>query len=182
MNLIEKNIIISKTKQWILDVVIGCNFCPFAAKEVKKDSVYYEVLENLETEKVLEKVFETCSYLDTHEEIETSLLILSNCFTNFDEYLVLVELAEDLLAEYNYDGIYQIASFHPQYLFSGSNEKDPSNYTNRSPYPMLHFLREDSIRKAVDSYPNIEDVPKRNIKFTQEKGLEFMVQQLRNLD
>jgi hypothetical protein len=85
-------------------------------------------------------------------------------------------LAESLLEKEDYEGIYQMASFHPEYLFAGSTNEDPSNYTNRSPYPMLHFLRESSITKAVDSYPGIDDVPQRNIAFTKEKGLLYMQQ------
>lgn len=175
MNLIEKKIVIDKTKQWILDVVIGCNFCPFAAREIKRNSIYYEVLNDVTVEKVLHSTIDMFYYLDKNEEKETSLLILNNCFENFIDYLDLLELVDQLLIENNYGGIYQVASFHPTYLFEGSNEKDPANYTNRSPYAMLHFLRENSISKAVDSYENIDEIPKKNIAFTHKKGLQYMI-------
>ena len=90
-----------------------------------------------------------------------------------DEEDILDLLAYNLEKE-GYEGVYQIASFHPQYLYAGSTEIDPSNYTNRSPYPMLHFLREESVSRAVDTHPNIDDVPEQNIAFTQEKGLRYM--------
>ncbi|MBC7866754.1 MAG: DUF1415 domain-containing protein, partial [Gloeobacteraceae cyanobacterium ES-bin-316] len=106
--------------------------------------------------------------------IETSLLILPDSFQGFEDYLQLVALAESLLEKEEYDGIYQLASFHPKYLFAGSNEMDPSNYTNRSPYPMLHFLREDSVSIAVDNHTDIDAVPEQNIAFTQEQGLGYM--------
>lgn len=175
MNLIEKKIVIDKTKQWILDVVIGCNFCPFAAREIKRNSIYYEVLNDVTVEQVLHSTIDMFYYLDKNEEKETSLLILNNCFENFIDYLDLLELVDQLLIEHKYDGIYQVASFHPQYLFEGSNNDDPANYTNRSPYAMLHFLREDSISKAVDSYENIDEIPKKNIAFTHKKGLQYMI-------
>ena len=170
--------IITQTKKWITHVVVGCNFCPFAARELIKGSIHYEVLENADTQKVLEAVAAAMQQLDNEPNIETTLLILSFSFFNFDEYLDLLEDAETLLEKEGYEGIYQVASFHPAYLFAESTEDDPSNYTNRSPYPMLHFLREDSVSKAVDSYPNINEVPERNIKFAHEKGLLYMQQLL----
>ena len=178
MNYPDKATIIQQTKKWIIDVVIGCNFCPFAAKEIKRDTIQYEVLTDATTTTALQAVMTTMYQLDAAKHIETSLLIFPGSFESFEEYLHLLELAERLLAKEKYEGIYQIASFHPMYLFAGSNENDPSNYTNRSPYPMLHFLREESLSKAIDSYPDIDEVPNRNIAFTREKGLRYMQQLL----
>ncbi len=170
--------IIAETKKWIADVVVGCNFCPFAAKELKRGSIYYEVLAGASTTTTLEAVFILLRLLDDNNNIETAFLILPDSFLSFDVYLSLVERAEQMLGKENYEGIYQVASFHPQYLFAGSTNDDPSNYTNRSPYAMLHFLRENSVSKAVDSYPAIHEVPERNIAFTKEKGLRYMQQLL----
>ena len=178
MNYPDKATIIQQTKKWIIDVVIGCNFCPFAAKEIKRDTIQYEVLTDATTTTALQAGMTTIYHLDAAKHIETSLLIFPGSFELFEEYLHLLELAEKLLVKEKYEGIYQIASFHPKYLFTGSNENDPSNYTNRSPYPMLHFLREESLSKAIDSYPDIDEVPNRNIAFTREKGLRYMQQLL----
>ena len=172
------DIIIEQTRKWITDVVVGCNFCPFAAKELKRGSIHYEVLTGATTVTTLETVMTLVDQLDSNSTIETSLLILPGSFLLFDEYLQLLKMAERLLAKEKYEGVYQIASFHPKYLFAGSTEDDPSNYTNRSPYPMLHFLREDSVSKAIDSHPDVHEVPKRNIAFTKEKGLHYMQQLL----
>jgi hypothetical protein len=114
--------------------------------------------------------------LDSDDSIETTLLILPGSFLLFNDYLNMLDKAETLLDKENYSGIYQMASFHPEYLFAGSNNEDPSNYTNRSPYPMLHFLRESSITRAVDSYPGIDEVPQRNIAYAKNKGLLYMQQ------
>jgi len=79
-----------------------------------------------------------------------------------------------LLKDLGYEGVYQLASFHPEYRFEGAEPDAPSNYTNRSPYPMLHILRESSIELALENYPNPDIIPKRNIQLTQELGLEIM--------
>ncbi len=171
--------IIAQTKKWVTDVVVGCNFCPFAAKEVKKDSIYYEVLHDATIKNVLDAVMAAMHQLDADDSIETSLLILPGSFKSFDDYLQLLELSESLLAKENYEGIYQIAGFHQDYLFAGTTNDDPSNYTNRSPYPILHFLREDSVSIAVDSYAGIDEISPRNIAFTKLKGLLYMQQLLK---
>ena len=172
----ETEQVITATKNWVSNVVVGCNFCPFAAKEVKKGSIHYIVLDQATLKTTLEAVVRAMLQLDKDDSIETTLLILPGSFLLFNDYLNMLDKAETLLDQENYSGIYQMASFHPTYLFAGSNNEDPSNYTNRSPYPMLHLLRESSITKAVDSYPGIDDVPQRNIAYTKTKGLLYMQQ------
>ncbi|HMC87200.1 MAG TPA: DUF1415 domain-containing protein, partial [Chitinophagaceae bacterium] len=89
-------------------------------------------------------------------------------------YLELVRLAEKLLKQEGYQGIYQVASFHPLYCFAGAPADDPANYTNRSVYPMLHLLREESVEQAIANYPNPEKIPERNILFARSKGIAYM--------
>lgn len=170
--------IIAHTKKWIIDVVVACNFCPFAAREVKRGSIHYEVLHDASAENAMEAALKIMQLMDADAGTETALLILPNDFENFEDYLDLVETANALLEENDYEGIYQVASFHPDYLFAGAPADDPSNYTNRSPYPMLHFLREESVSKAIDSHPDIDDVPYKNIQFAKDKGLTYMQQLL----
>jgi uncharacterized protein len=177
MNYPDTNTILLQTKKWITNVVIGCKFCPFAAKEVLNETIQYKVIVDAGETTVLQTALGMMQDLDNNTGIETSFLILpGKNFTFFDQYLKLVELVNNLLAKKKYEGIYQVASFHPAYLFDGSTGDDPSNYTNRSPYPMLHFLREASISKVIDSYPGVNDIPARNIAFTKEKGLLYMQQ------
>ncbi|MBK6995370.1 MAG: DUF1415 domain-containing protein [Lewinellaceae bacterium] len=166
--------VIAQTTQWINSVVIGCNFCPFAAKAVLRKSIRYVVLQETTLESALETLVDELNFLDRTEDIETTLLIFPKHFADFEDYLDLVELAENLSIEQGYEGVYQIASFHPDYCFEGADADDPANYTNRSPYPMLHLLREDSISKALDHYIDPEGIPERNIAFAQEKGLRYM--------
>jgi len=166
--------IIAQTKKWITDVVIGCNFCPFANKVVKQNAVHYCVEFSEKATMCLETFLSELKILDENISLDTSFIILPKGFEDFGSYLSLVNLAERTLKKNDYEGIYQVASFHPFYLFAGSSESDAANYTNRSIYPMLHILREASIDKALKHYSNPEDIPNTNIAFAKEKGLPYM--------
>ena len=166
--------IIEQTKKWISDVVVRCNFCPFAAKVVKQQTIYYQVESSGDVATCLAALLQQAKQLDDEKNIETGFLILPYSFGDFDDYLDLVSKAEQLLKKNGYEGIYQLASFHPLYRFAGSSETDAANYTNRSVYPMLHLLREESIDKALEQYNSPENIPERNINFTREKGLVYM--------
>jgi len=166
--------IIERTKKWIIDVVIGCNFCPFAANVVKQKTIYYKVEESTEMDVCLDSFVLEMKRLNNDATTETSFLIFPNAFQKFDDYLDLLSVAEDRLKRNGYEGVYQVASFHPLYLFANSDESDPANYTNRSIYPMLHLLREESIDKALENYISPESIPVRNINFAREKGLAYM--------
>lgn len=165
---------ITHTSNWIKNVVIGCNFCPFAAKALIKKSVRYVVVENTDFKTALTTLAKEFEFLSDNLNIETTFIIFSEGFTDFLQYLDLVDKGERLLTKEDYDGVYQLASFHPQYLFAGSTENDPANYTNRSPYPMLHILREDSITKALENFDDPDSIPDKNIDFAKTKGMEYM--------
>ena len=137
--------VIEQTKKWINDVVIGCNFCPFAAKVVKQGSIHYQVEVDVDLKKAVASFLQEAKRLDEDDNIETIFLIFPNSFEKFDDYLDLVELAEKAIVKNGYEGIYQVASFHPLYTFASSTKEDAADYTNRSIYPMLHLLREASI-------------------------------------
>ncbi|MBL7934864.1 MAG: DUF1415 domain-containing protein [Bacteroidia bacterium] len=166
--------IIEQTTNWIKSVVIDCNFCPFAAKALIKKTIRYIILSDITVKDSLLALKEELNYLETDTEIETSFIIFTNDYKEFDDYLDLVKKAERLLTKENYDGVYQIASFHPNYCFAGEDENDPANFTNRSIYPMLHILREESLTKALSLYPNPELIPQHNIDFARKKGLQYM--------
>lgn len=165
---------ILQTKKWIQEVVIGCYFCPFAAAAVKQNNLHYTV-ENSSSDAICHQaVLTELIRLDQNKEIETSFLLFTHSFDQFDDFLIMLRKAELMLKNKNYAGIYQIASFHPAYLFNHSLETDPANYTNRSPYPMLHFLREKSIKAVLKDFNDIDQVPVRNIDFARTKGLAYM--------
>lgn len=164
--------IIRQTKKWVVDVVIGLNFCPFAAKPYHAGRIRYKVLRAPGLRPLLEACMEEARLLDQNQEIETTLLILPP--VDFEGFLDNLELCEALLCDQGYEGVYQLASFHPAYQFDGTGEEDPGNFTNRSPYPMLHFLRESSISHAVDTYPEVNEIPGRNRKRAREMGVQSM--------
>ncbi|WP_040729185.1 DUF1415 domain-containing protein [Thiocapsa marina] len=166
--------VVARTKKWISEVVMGCRMCPFAAKEFNRGAIHYRVLIDSDMEACLEAFLEECLRLDEDPSIETTLLILPGALPDFDDYLELVAMAEDLLEAKGYEGQYQVAGFHPDYRFADAPEDDPANYTNRSLYPMLHLLREESIEHVLDRYPDADAIPERNIAFAREKGLDYM--------
>lgn len=170
--------VIQHTKNWVGEVVIGLNLCPFAARPFEEDRIDYIVAQSDQTEQHLQQLADCFSRLDKHSNIETILLILPQTYETFDDYLELLHLANLLLEELNYSGHYQLASFHPDYQFEASEVSDASNFTNRSPYPMLHVLREDSIEKAIHSYKNVDEIPQNNIKKLREIGYDKMQQTL----
>jgi len=176
----DKNII-QQTKRWIEDIVIGLNLCPFAAQPFNDNRIEYIVSDNNEIEKDLQELAICFSILDNRVSIETILLIFPQAYKNFDDYLEILYLANLLLEDLKLSGTYQLASFHPDYHFEGSAIDDASNFTNRSPFPMLHILRERSIERAIKSYNHIETVPRNNIKNLREIGFNVMQQTLKDI-
>lgn len=164
--------IISASQAWLNHFVIHYNICPFARREQEKNSIRYLVLEGDDTEQHLEALIVEAEHLNHHPASETSLLIFSDGYQDFDDFLDLVAIADDLLIDQGYEGVYQLASFHPDYCFADASPDDAANYTNRSPYPMLHIIREASIEKALTKYPDPEQIPERNMQLTRELGSE----------
>ncbi|MGY6277605.1 DUF1415 domain-containing protein [Methylomonas sp. MgM2] len=166
--------VISATRAWLKSFIIAYNICPFASREHQRNSIRYRVARPENLENAVQILIEECVYLDANPETETTLLIFPEMFDDFEDYLDMVAIADRLLIVQNYEGIYQLASFHPDYRFETEveDQEDPAHYTNRSPYPMLHIIREDSIERALENYPDSDNIPARNIKLTRELGLK----------
>jgi hypothetical protein len=169
-------------KNWLEQIVIKHDFCPFAKKELLRDSIRYYVNESSNTEDTLQQLINECVFLDQHTETETTLFIIPEGFNDFDDFLDLVAIANALLEEQHYFGIYQLANFHPNYCFHGSDNDDPANYTNRSPYPVLHLIREGSLERAVANHPDPEGIPERNIHHARKLGLKQLQAELKKCD
>jgi len=163
--------IIQETTNWLKSVVIHFNFCPFAKRELDSNRIRFSVCHATQLETFLEVLIQECEYLDTHSDTETTLLISPYAFMEFDDYLIALELAQALLETQGYDGTYQLASFHPDYCFDNSDNNDPANYTNRSPYPMIHILREASLESALEHFEQPELIPEHNIENAREAGI-----------
>ena len=166
--------IIQATQKWVETIVVGMNLCPFAKREVVKNRVRYTVSEATVLEQLLTELKAELELLNTDTSIETTLLIHPSMLQDFYDYNDFLELADALLVDMDLDGIYQIASFHPDYQFGGTDFDDAENYTNRSPYQMLHLIREASLEKAVANYPNPDNIPQRNINLMNELGVDQM--------
>lgn len=166
------------TKEWLDEIVIGLNICPFAKKEFVNNTIHYHLSKTERVKTALHEFIEQCRYLQNHEELETTLIIYGNGFRGFARYLDLVDYANDLLVDSGFEGIFQIASMHPEYCFDGEDYDNASNFTNRSPYPIIHIIRETSMSRVLSVYNEPEKIPENNIKLTQEKGTNFFQQVL----
>src|SRR5690606_14717198 len=173
--------ITAQTKAWVDQVIVQFNLCPFARREVEQQTIHYQVETSADTAEQLQALVKLTQQLDAQPDIATALLILPNGVNDFDDYLDLVDYAERLLELEGYDGVYQLATFHPHYQFADSDADDAANYTNRAPYPMLHVLREDSVASALASYTKPERIPERNIDFARQKGADFFAKILEDI-
>ncbi|WP_286232546.1 DUF1415 domain-containing protein [Thalassotalea sediminis] len=181
MNKLTAQQAVNMTRQWLEQVVIGLNFCPFAKKEFINNTIQFHVCQSSKFTATLEEFIQQVEKLAEKSDIETTLFILSTGFDDFDAYLSLVDYANDLLVECGYEGVFQIATFHPDYLFDGEDESSASHYTNRSPLPILHILREESLAKAIASYKTPEKIPENNVMLANEKGTSFFEQTLASI-
>ncbi len=160
--------VIDETNQWIEKIVIKHQFCPFAAKPYFSQNIGYQIIIKPELSRFANHFLEALHALDQSEEPETTLLIFPDSVDDFYDYLDLLADAEDLIIDHDYEGIYQLASFHPHYQFAGTTADDVTNKTNRSPYPIIQILREDGITRALENYPNPEAIPERNMAKARE--------------
>lgn len=163
---------IQVTKNWIELFVIGYNLCPFAKLPFVQDRIRYRVTDAKEEEELAEILIQEALFLSeaSPEVVETTLIIHPRILEDFSAYLDFLVRAEWLLQQSGLEGVIQVASFHPEYQFEGTEMEAPENYTNRSPYPMLHLLREESIESALRHYEHPEKIPERNIGTMRRLG------------
>ena len=166
--------VISATKIWLDKAVIGLNLCPFAKSVQVKDQIRYFVSEATTPEDLLKDLIAELELLAeaNPEKIDTTLLIHPYVMTDFLDYNDFLDVADATLEELELDGILQVASFHPQYQFADTEVDDMGNFTNRSPYPTLHLLREESIDKAVAAFPDAELIYEKNIQTLHALNVE----------
>lgn len=165
-------IIISKTQEWLEKAVIGLNLCPFAKSVHVKKQIRYVVSSATTEEALLEELMTELRHLqDTSPELlDTTLLIHPYVLTDFLDYNDFLDAVDIATAEPEFNDEFQVASLHPQYQFAGTEIDDIENYTNRSPYPTLHLLREVSVDRAVDAFPDADRIPDANIETLKKLG------------
>jgi uncharacterized protein len=163
---------IADTQRWVERAVIGLNLCPFAKAVVARGQVRYVLSEATTPEALLETLGAELALLrDTPAEtIDTTLIVHPHVLADFLDYNDFLDLADALGAELDLEGVLQVASFHPQYQFAGSAPDDVDNCTNRSPWPTLHLLREDSVARAVAAFPDPDAIVDRNIATLRQLG------------
>ena len=174
----DSEAIIAGTRRWLDTFVVQMGLCPFAAAPLAAGRVRFVVTGAGSQEALLEALQGEITRLDGDEQIETTLLIHPQVLQDFLDYNDFLDLADALLVDAERDGVYQVASFHPDYQFAGTAPSAAENYTNRSPYPMLHLLREDSVDRAVASGIDTNDVPVRNVQQMNRLGESALAQLL----
>jgi uncharacterized protein len=164
--------VIAATRHWLEVAVIGLNLCPFAKAVHVKRQIRYAVTQASGVDELLDVLRDELSLLAKADanEIDTTLLIHPQALTDFIDYTAFLRQADRLLRRQGHEGILQIASFHPAYEFAGSDPDDIENCSNRSPFPMLHLLREDSLERAVAAFPDAGEIYQRNIETLRRLG------------
>ncbi len=155
----------SEVKRWLEDVVVGLNLCPFAKKPLRSGQVRFCMSAADNETDLLADLLVELQRLDATPvaELETTLLIIPQQLHDFSDFNQFLNLCDWLLERHEYTGVYQLATFHPDYQFAGTFAGDVENLTNRAPYPILHLLREESLEKALANYVNPESIPEANI-------------------
>lgn len=157
---------IADTKKWIETFVIQHNLCPFAKKPYLQNTIRYEIYEGTDWEELGIRFQNEALYLKNTPKstTETTILIIPNALNDFNDYLDFLAFANRLIFALRLDGVLQIASFHPDYQFDGTTKEDVTNFTNRSPFPLLHLLRAESVEGALAHYAEPESIPERNME------------------
>ena len=163
-----------KTRRWLERAVIGLNLCPFAKAVYVKNQVRIVISDATTERALLEELGEELARLrDTPaDQIDTTLLVHPQVLQDFLDYNDFLDNADAMVDVLDLEGVLQVASFHPDYQFAGTQPDDAENLTNRAPYPILHLLREDSIARAVEVYPDPDAIIERNMATMQDLGVE----------
>ncbi|MEN8170843.1 MAG: DUF1415 domain-containing protein [Pseudomonadota bacterium] len=176
----ETEVIIARTRCWVERAVVALNLCPFARKPVEGEQVRYVVSSARDEEALLIEMQQELEMLRESDPvmIETTVLIHPWVLNDFYDYNDFLGVVDAFLDDAGYSGEFQVASLHPQYQFAGTELEDAENYTNRSPYPVLHLLREEFLEKAILSYARPDKIPERNIRTMEKIGADKMREML----
>ncbi|STX52690.1 Protein of uncharacterised function (DUF1415) [Legionella busanensis] len=173
--MIQADLIIQQTKNWITSFIIPLKLCPFAKYVIDQNTIRFSISQAPNKQLALADLRNEIINLESNKTIETTIVIFPELFKDFLTYLDFTAFAEKKLIKKQYEGIYQFATFHPDYCFADAESQDVTNYTNRSPYPLVHILREESIEQAIAFYGNTEEIPLNNIALLRKLGLEKVI-------
>lgn len=172
--------IVFTVQRWVKNIVVDLNLCPFAGHELRNNKIRFAVTESSTVEQLLGAMAAELNRLSEDPAIETTLLIHPRVLQDFLDYNQFLDIAEELLRQMGLKGVYQIASFHPDYQFADTAIDDAENHTNRSPYPLLHILREESLERSIAAYPDVDNIPVRNIEHMNSLGREELQKLMRD--
>lgn len=164
-----------RIQQWVRGFVIDLELCPFAKHVIDNESVRYKVSKADDPLVLLSELEAELILLQQNQDIATSLLIAPFLFDEFEDYLDFLDKAQYLLEESQLIGIFQLASFHPHYRFLDTAQDALENFSNRSPYPIIHILREIQVEKAIDAYGDTSSIPMRNISVLQAISRDTLI-------
>jgi hypothetical protein len=176
--------VVEHTRRWISSFVIGLGLCPFARQVFDAGRVHYAVSHARDETSLLNDLASELHLLgaSSSSQIETTLLIHPHVLGNFLDYNDFLGAVDDLLQDLRLSGTIQVASFHPQYRFAGTEVNAAENYTNRPPYPMLHLLRETSVSRAAGASDELLEIPRRNVEMLRNLGRKHILKMLEDLD
>ncbi|MFT5695485.1 MAG: hypothetical protein ACI9QQ_001463 [Myxococcota bacterium] len=173
--------VLRETLKWVDDIVVGMGLCPFAGASIKADGLRLTLCAATGIDGLCRVLIDELIFLQSREgeAYDSSLLVHPNVLTDFAAFNEFLGMCEDILVGLSLEGEFQIASFHPDYCFADADKDDVGNYTNRSPYPTLHLLREASITKAIADYPDPASIPEKNVEKLEALGAVAMQGKLR---
>ena len=161
-----------RCRRWVERVVVGLGLCPFAAPVIDGERLRFAVCEHADLASMLHFIVEEIDWLEDLDGPQTTLVIFPSGIDDFERFLDLVAAAEDVIEKVGKSTAFQLAHFHPDYVFAGTEHEEPSNLTNRSPAPMLHLLRCEDVAEAVAQHPDPDGIPQRNIDLMRNLGVE----------
>lgn len=172
-----------QTRAWLADFVVGLNLCPFARPVFESSALRVAVCDRRESPDLVRAFLMELDLLQSRpeEEIATTLLVFSGALASFDDYLDFLAQAQDLLEQAGLEGLLQLASFHPDYLFEGEDPATTGHYSNRSPWPTIHFIREDMLSRVLGEFPDPEAIPARNMQTLADIGVDELRRRVRLL-
>jgi hypothetical protein len=166
------------TQQWVEAIVVGLNLCPFAAPEVRNQSIRYVASHAASLEEATQDFLAELQIIQKSDESElsTSLVNFTDTAVEFETFLDLLDMCQSALESAGLEGVFQLASFHPQYCFAGVDPDDITNWTNRAPFPTIHIIREGQMSRVLVHYKTPEEIPERNMALMEKLGREGLIE------
>lgn len=166
------------TQQWVEAIVVGLNLCPFAAPEVRNQSIRYVASHAASLEEATQDFLAELQIIQKSDEsdLSTSLVNFTGTAVEFEAFLDLLDMCQSALESAGLEGVFQLASFHPQYCFSGVDPDDITNWTNRAPFPTIHIIREGQMSRVLVHYKTPEEIPERNMALMERLGREGLIE------